>query len=127
MQCQTTSRDSVSAGRLPFDQVVGIEDGQISGIRDTPLPLRVSNSVLLPAQQLPDHPLPKVTPGIQGPAADSHETPGAPLAGEAPSQTVMPVAIELGQQTTLETNVIRATIAIVPTLYPGEPSGAVTC
>jgi hypothetical protein len=32
------------AGRLPFDQVVGVDDDSISGTRDTPLPLKMEAS-----------------------------------------------------------------------------------
>jgi hypothetical protein len=59
-----------------------VEDGSISGTNGTPLPLRVSNSVLPPAQQVPDHPLPKVSPGIQD-HPDSALAPGDAHSGTA--------------------------------------------
>jgi hypothetical protein len=34
--------------------------------------------------------------------------------------------MQTGQRVTVETNVIRSTIPIVPTLYPGEPGGSIT-
>jgi hypothetical protein len=48
-----------------------------------------------------------------------------PLRAELTSTTSLALRAGLRSTTSLETEVIRATIPIVPTLYPGEPTGTV--